>query len=373
MMMRMGWFARNDVQSRRRRIVLWAGIVAVLCLVFVLDVFTPRGFESDDLYLPVILAVALFGRPRHVLIVAAAASVLDIAGFFPSAGGIAIGWAIGNRALGILTIWLIASLALVTRNLWTANTNLQVEIAQRKRAEDELKRALAVKDDFLGMVSHEMRTPLTAIMGTASLLDNPSMSVTEGERAELMTEMRVSTERLAATIENMLALARVEAGRKTEFTAISLHAIIDEQVAQHLKRHAEREIRTHQDGNVPHAIGLADFVGHVLANLIENAEKYSPRQEAIDVELRHEGDEVTVRVLDRGAGLTEEEAEHVFEPFYRSPRLARGSSGMGIGLSVCKRLVEEQGGRIWALLRPGGGSEFGFSLPAVHDATAPGR
>jgi signal transduction histidine kinase len=104
---------------------------------------------------------------------------------------------------------------------------------------------------------------------------------------------------------------------------------------------------------------------HVLANLIENAEKYSPLQEAIEVELRREGDEVTVRVLDRGAGLTEDEVEHVFEAFYRSPRLARGSSGMGIGLSVCKRLVEEQDGRIWALPRPGGGSEFGFSLPVA--------
>jgi signal transduction histidine kinase len=362
----MSVFARSEVQSRGRRGALWAGIVAILCLVFVLDVFTPRGFESDDLYLPLILAVALFGTPRHVLIVAAAASVLDIVGFFPSApGGIAMGWAVGNRALGILTIWLIAALVLVTRNLWTANTNLQVEIAQRKRAEDELKQALAVKDDFLGMVSHEMRTPLTAIMGIASLLDNPAMGITEGERAELMTEMRVSAERLTATIENMLALARVEAGRKTEFTAISLRAIIDEQVAQHLKRHAERAIRTHQDGNVPDATGSADLLRHVLANLVENAEKYSPPREAIEVELRLQGDEVTVRVLDRGAGLTEEETEHVFEAFYRSPRLARGSSGMGIGLSVCKRLIEEQGGRIWALPRPGGGSEFGFSLPVA--------
>jgi signal transduction histidine kinase len=358
----MRWFARNDLKGRGR-VIFWAGFAVVLIAVFILDVFTPRGFESDDFDLPLILLVALFGKPRQVLIVAVAMTVLDIAGYFPSPGGIATGWAIGNRALGIFTIWLTASLVLFTRNLWAANSELQIEIAQRERAENDLKKALAVKDDFLGMVSHEMRTPLTAVIGIASLLDAPDVETAEGDRAELMIELRASAQRLAATIENMLALARVEAGRKTEFADIYLRELVNEQVAQHLKRHAEREIRVRQDDGLPQVTASADLVRHILANLIENAEKYSPQEKPIDVELRREGNEVTTRVLDHGVGLSGDEAEHVFEPFYRSPRLARGSSGMGIGLSVCRRLVEEQNGRIWALPRQGGGSEFGFSLP----------
>jgi signal transduction histidine kinase len=363
--MRWFGFAGNDVQDRRRRVALWLGIVAALCVVLVLDATTPTRFQPDDLYLPIILAVGVFERPRYVLVVAAAASVFDVAGFFPNVGSGATGWAVGDRALGVLTIWLTASLVLVARNLWAANTTLQAEIAQRERAERDLKKALAVKDDFLGMVSHEMRTPLTAIIGASSLLADPDAGLTDEERTEFIAEVRTSTQRLAATIENMLTLARVEAGQKAESGAFSLRALIDDQVAEHLKRHGKRKIRTRQDGHVPDAIGCPDFVRHTLANLIENAEKYSPPQEPIEIDLRRERGEVTVRVLDRGAGLTEEEAEHVFEAFYRSSRLARGSSGMGIGLSVCKRLVEEQGGRIWALPRQEGGSEFGFTLPVA--------
>ena len=349
--------------SQKQRVLIWTAIAVFLLLVFVLDVLTPRGFESDDLYLPLIVAVALFGRPRDVLTIAVAASVLDVVGFFPSPPGIATGWAIGNRALGLLSIWITASLVLATRRLWAANARLQTEIAQRKRAEEELRKALAAKDDFLGMVSHEMRTPLTAVIGIASLLDTPTVTITEPERAELVTEMRMSSERLAATIENMLTLARVEAGRKLEFAAVSLSTIIDEQVALHNKNHPGRRIRTREVEHTPNAMGSADYLRHVVANLLENAAKYSPEDTPIEIELRREGDEIIVRVLDRGVGLTEDEVGHVFEAFYRSPRIASGSSGMGIGLSVCKRLIEEQGGHVWALPRPEGGSEFGFSLP----------
>ena len=338
-----------------------------LCLLFVFDVLTPRGFEIEDLYVPLIFAIALVGKPWQVLIVAAVASVLVVVGFFLSPKGIATGWAIGNLTLGVFIIWVTASLVLLTRNLFAANANLQVEIAQRKRAEDELKKAMAVKDDFLGMVSHEMRTPLTNIIASTALLDDDEIAVPEEERAEILTEMRLSSERLAKTIENMLALARVQAGKSMELKAISLRGLVDEQMAQHLKRHEVRKISVSENGALPWARGSADYVRHVVSNLLENAEKYSPRQEPIDVELRREGDEVVVRVLDRGVGVTEEEAEHVFEAFYRSPRVTSGSPGMGIGLSVCKRLVEEQGGRIWAVPRPGGGSEFGFSLPAASD------
>jgi signal transduction histidine kinase len=354
----------------QRTILVWGAVILSLCLLFVFDVLTPRGFEIEDLYVLLIFAIALFGKPRQVLIVASVGSVLAIVGFFLSPAGIATGWAIGNLALGIFIIWVTASLVLVTRNLFAANANLQIEIAQRRQAEEELKKALAVKDDFLGMVSHEMRTPLTNIIASTALLDDDEIALPEEEKAEILTEMRLSSERLAKTIDNMLALARMQAGRRIEVGAISLRVLIDEQTAQHLKRYQTRKINVSEDGALPRASGSADYVRHVISNLLENAEKYSPRQEPIEVELRREGREVVLRVLDRGVGVTEEEAEHIFEAFYRSPRVASGSSGMGIGLSVCKRLVEEQGGRIWAIPRLGGGSEFGFSLPVAPDGVA---
>jgi signal transduction histidine kinase len=106
------------------------------------------------------------------------------------------------------------------------------------------------------------------------------------------------------------------------------------------------------------------YLTHIVSNLLENAEKYTSPDEPIEVEVAgDDGEAAVVRVLDRGIGLTVEEKEHIFEPFYRSARISGVAAGVGIGLSVCKRLVEEQGGRIWAASRAAGGSEFGFTVP----------
>jgi signal transduction histidine kinase len=103
----------------------------------------------------------------------------------------------------------------------------------------------------------------------------------------------------------------------------------------------------------------------LLGNLLENAHKYSPPDEVIDVALASLDRTLEVRVLDRGIGFTPEEAGELFSTFYRTDSAKRMSSGLGIGLSACRRLVELLGGRIWAVPRPDGGSEFGFALPAA--------
>jgi len=237
------------------------------------------------------------------------------------------------------------------------------DITEGKRAEEELKRALAAKDDFLSMVSHEMRTPLTAILGNASLLLGPALL--GEERQSLLEDIREGAERLAGIINNMLALARVQAGRKMGLAKISLCAVVEQLASQHRMRYGQRRLQVRVEGEVPDVTAAKEYLSHILSNLLENAEKYTPHNEPIEIELRHEGNEVAVRVLDRGIGLTAEEAANIFEPFYRSKRIADISPGVGIGLAVSKRLVEAQGGRIWALSRDGGGSEFGFTVPVA--------
>jgi PAS domain S-box-containing protein len=239
------------------------------------------------------------------------------------------------------------------------------DITERKQAEEDLRRANAIKDDFIGMVSHEMRTPLTAIMGSASLLADPA-SLTAAERRELIDSIRDGAARLGAIIENLLTLARADA-RKPDLKPVALGGILDEAIARHRNRYGSREVRKRAVGTVTPVIASKEYVVHVLANLLENAEKYTPHDAAIEVDLRRDGDELAVRVLDRGIGLRPDEVESLFDPFYRSPRVDKLSSGVGIGLTVSKRLVEAMGGRIWAAPREGGGSEFGFSLPAAPE------
>ena len=114
------------------------------------------------------------------------------------------------------------------------------------------------------------------------------------------------------------------------------------------------------------ALARADHVELVLRNLLSNAEKYSAPDVAIEIALRSTETEVTITVRDRGIGIPPDEITSVFSTFYRSPRAAH-QQGFGIGLAVCKRLIEAQGGRVWAEPRAGGGTEFSFTLPVAEE------
>ena len=118
-----------------------------------------------------------------------------------------------------------------------------------------------------------------------------------------------------------------------------------------------------------HIIVEADSTFHelVLNNLISNADKYSPREAEVEVVVRADEKEAQVLVLDRGMGIRKADVDRVFAPFYRSDAAKARANGLGIGLAVCKRVVETQGGRIWAVPRPGGGTEMGFALPLARD------
>jgi two-component system sensor histidine kinase KdpD len=112
------------------------------------------------------------------------------------------------------------------------------------------------------------------------------------------------------------------------------------------------------------------YIRQVLHNLITNADKYSPSGLPIDVEAHADDDDVRVCVLDRGPGVPPDEIDQIFGSFYRSERTARTATGKGLGLTVCKRLVEAMGGVVWARPRDGGGLEVGFSLPLSKEPEA---
>jgi PAS domain S-box-containing protein len=253
----------------------------------------------------------------------------------------------------------------------TGAVNVLVDITARKSAEEalrasegELRAALAAKDEFLGLVSHELRTPITTILGNAQILHRSPDTVDSASLATAVADIYREAMRLNRTVEDLLTLARLEGGRLEAEPIVLGHVV--RRVVEEYRASSSRDLRIASHAGYQVASGDANLVSQVLRNYLSNAEKYSPPQAAIDVTVEREGHEVVVRVLDRGIGVRADEAERIFEPFYRSSDVG-AVGGMGIGLAVCQRLMAAVDGRVWAAPRDGGGSEFAFALRACED------
>jgi PAS domain S-box-containing protein len=248
--------------------------------------------------------------------------------------------------------------------------NVMVDVTERRRVEDTLRataEALAasssVKDDFLGLVSHELRTPVTTIFGNASLLRDRGERLSVDDRSAMVSDIAQDAERLLGIVENLLLLTRVTSGSQVELEPQVLNHVVRRAVRSYRSRHPERRItlRTVPDQLIVEAD--AGYLETLLENLISNADKYSPPASAIEVRVLQVANQVHVSVRDRGIGITEDEIQKLFTPFYRGEAARMIGNGVGIGLAVCRRLVETLGGTMTARPRRGGGSEFSFTLP----------
>ncbi len=242
-------------------------------------------------------------------------------------------------------------------------------IAELRETTDDLRHANAAKDDFLGMVSHELKSPLTTIIGNADLLRRSSTIMTDGDRTQALDDVASSAAVLERLINDLLGLARLERGHALPVEPVILQRVIGGVVESRRQLSPERPIVVHTRMRITPVLAVPGYIEEVVGNLISNADKYSPESEEIEIEVGRQGSEVVIEVLDRGLGVAPEDAEHIFEPFYRSPRTAGNAPGLGIGLALCQRLVEAQGGRIWMRPRAGGGSAFGFALPVVSEGS----
>jgi two-component system phosphate regulon sensor histidine kinase PhoR len=228
----------------------------------------------------------------------------------------------------------------------------------------EARESLRAQEAFMGVLSHELRTPVTSIYGYSKLLQRPAV---REQSAEIMADIEAESDRLYRIVEDLLALSRVQAGITTvEGEPLLLQHLIEPLVVQEMARWPRVKIEVDVPSNLPTVSGERTYVEQVLRNLLSNAAKYGPPASTVNVIARHAAGEVEVRVLDRGTGIAADEVDQLFRLFYRSANTARQASGAGIGLYVCRGLVRAMGGRIWAAPRPGGGSEFGFSLPIVE-------
>ncbi|MBL8951871.1 MAG: sensor histidine kinase KdpD [Myxococcaceae bacterium] len=220
----------------------------------------------------------------------------------------------------------------------------------------------AMRSSLLSAVSHDLRTPLAAITGAATTLRDASANVPDGERAGLIGSIVSEAERLERLVGNLLDMTRLESGAmnpKREW--VPLEELVGSALNRLEAKLGGREVTVDLAPSLPLLEVDPLLLEQVLINLVENATKYTPRGSPLEVKARVEAQGVVIEVMDRGPGLPPGAGERVFEKFYRGP--SQGISGAGLGLPICKGIVEAHGGRLLAFDREGGGAVFRIVLP----------
>jgi PAS domain S-box-containing protein len=236
------------------------------------------------------------------------------------------------------------------------------DITRRREAEN-------LRDAFIGVLSHELRTPITSIFGGSKVLLREGAELTPEIQRTILEDLAAEADRLNRMVENLLVLTRVERGvTLSGQEPVLLQRLLPRIVAEEARQWPSLRIDLRVSENVPTVAGDESFIDQVLRNFLSNAGKYGPPSGTVTIDVRPEMDQgqVCVAVLDEGIGIEAGEANQLFDLFFRSATVASKTAGSGIGLFVSRHLVEGMGGRVWARARPEGGSEFGFSLPAYE-------
>ena len=234
----------------------------------------------------------------------------------------------------------------------------------------EQRQREAVRETFIGVLSHELRTPITTIFGGARVLSREDSGLDEATRREILDDVAEEAERLKRLVEDVVALNRFgEADTDLGREPVLLQRIVPRVLASEEERWPGVVFTIEMAPGLPTVMADPTYLEQVVRNLLANAAKYGGQGTAVDVvvDYRAESDEVAVCVRDDGPGIELHEAERLFDLFYRSPNTATATTGAGIGLFVCARLVRAMGGRVWARPLPVGGAEFGFALRVMRE------
>lgn len=230
-----------------------------------------------------------------------------------------------------------------------------------------LRRLEQVRRDFVANVSHELRTPLASIKGYAETLREGALDDKEN-RVGFVKTIEEQADRLSKLVDDLLDLSAVESGHRIPKLAPTDIRSLAVDVSRQFAAAAAARGVTLTSASAGESMALADSeqVRQVIANLIDNAIKYTETGGRIEISLATKGADVLVSVKDTGVGIPETDLARVFERFYRVDKArAREAGGTGLGLAIVKHLVEAQGGRVWVESRQPGGSTFFFTLRAV--------
>jgi K+-sensing histidine kinase KdpD len=366
----------NDAKSAFATLLFDLGIVVVtVALKYVL--FTLFGADAGfTIYVPAVAIAAWYRGLLGGILATFLAALLDTLLFVPSLSTVLVD--IRDHQVRLLAYLAGgAAVSYLSHRLRTERDRARMESDERERAlsdaavaraelarlVDTERRANEMREAFNSIISHELRTPITAIYGGAKLLANRERRLDDAARQNLLEDLEAEADRLYRLVEDLLVLSRSERGTfERSSDPVHLPRILARVVRSEHERWPSARFTITAPTPTSVARGEETYTEQVLRNLLSNAAKYSPVGSEINVIVDETAEGVRVRVLDRGVGIDPAEASKLFELYYRSPESATSVSGAGIGLFVCRVLVESMGGRIWALPRPDGGSEFGFIL-----------
>jgi signal transduction histidine kinase len=254
----------------------------------------------------------------------------------------------------------------ISSPLWSADGSVEA-VATSFQDVTELREMADAKDRFLSIASHELRSPITSLRATTSLLQIDPSAVTDADRRRvLLGRIQRQIDRLSTLVERLLDTTRLGAGElPLDYADGDLVALCRDAVE--LVRLTDREHPYTLDLLTPDPIidGRWDLgrIEQVLANLLSNANRYSPAGREIRVQLRVDGDRVLVDVIDQGSGMAAAELDKLFTPFYRGASAARHKGGLGLGLYITGEIVRRHGGTMRVRSTPGQGSTFTVELP----------
>jgi two-component system sensor histidine kinase KdpD len=239
----------------------------------------------------------------------------------------------------------------------------RVQLAAEARQAEVMRATENLQTALLNSISHDLRTPLVSIQGALTSLQEDSNALNEPARQALLENAREETERLNRLVGNLLDMTRLEAGALRIIRApADMQDAIGSALEQLERRLHGRTVRVDVPEDLPLVPMDFGLIVQVLVNLIDNALKYSPRASPIEISARALTKHVQVLVMDRGPGIPAEDLPRIFDKFYRVQRPDM-VSGTGMGLAICRGIIEAHGGMITAENRLGGGAMFTFTLP----------
>jgi signal transduction histidine kinase len=242
----------------------------------------------------------------------------------------------------------------------------------------DLQAANLAKSDFVSLVSHELKTPMTSIRGYADLLAQGVVGPINEVQANFLNTIRSNVGRMSTLVSDLADVSRIEAGRlRLQFSTVNLHDVIQEVAGSQKAQIDEKQqtLTVNVQMDLPAVWGDQTRITQILTNLLSNANKYTPSGGKITInsalsrestETKSAPDVVCVSVSDTGYGISLNDQREIFQKFFRSEdKNVRESPGTGLGLNITRHLVEMQGGRIWFESEPGKGTTFYFTIPVA--------
>ncbi|GCE25589.1 hypothetical protein KDA_10730 [Dictyobacter alpinus] len=348
-------------------------VLVVLCTIYVAKMFGQFFFPSTFCVISILFVALFWGAGPAIWSILLNSAALYYFFIYPTIGYDITNWRDALQLLPFIGSGLIIALITAQRErarfqAMGAELELQSYARELEESNRQLEDANKMKDRFLSIASHELKTPVTTIRGQAQLMlrrisKQKKTSDLDGV-ATTLERINDQTGRLTILIDELLDVSSMRAGKVVLNKRLCNLTSLCQDVVDDHRMLSERRI-IYEAPSEPVCIKVdVDRLAQVMTNLISNALKYSPDNSTVEVKLQPEPTHVLISVQDRGKGIAKDQQEHIFETFYRTPDAQSSTKrGLGLGLAITKDIVERHGGRIWCESEPDHGSTFLVELP----------